>query len=310
MAFKSGNPGCECCLGTFCITVVDCNGADVPGATLTFVQGSTTVATCTTDGSGQCCVTVPSGVGTIITATHGGLTTVSGSLSVGDGATSFSTMTLGQSLCIAVRGCDVSIAPHRPLAGVDVEFSNGSFSATVTTDSSGNACACVPTSGTTTVHIPSVPTGFNVPADRTYPGGSTTFQLTLASGYGCICACALPSTSTITLTDPVYGGATLTYDATNDWFSGSLSITSCVPPNPSATLYFTYSVGGSIAGNDCVLDISATGYGSADQGSVLTSGNCPPGFAATGSHTRAGAGSLYQCPGGLPTDILSWTITE
>lgn len=64
MPWKANGPGCPCCntcspTGSHCVTVRGCNSGGVgSGATVTLKVGATTIDTCTTDSSSQCCLDI------------------------------------------------------------------------------------------------------------------------------------------------------------------------------------------------------------------------------------------------------------
>lgn len=64
MPWKANGPGCPCCntctpTGSHCVTVRGCNSGGVgSGATVALKVGATTIDTCTTDSSSQCCLDI------------------------------------------------------------------------------------------------------------------------------------------------------------------------------------------------------------------------------------------------------------
>ncbi len=65
MPGKNNAGGCKCCCpGKICASVRNCAGP-VSGAAITFKQGGTTLATCTTDATGQCCWAFGATTGTV-----------------------------------------------------------------------------------------------------------------------------------------------------------------------------------------------------------------------------------------------------
>lgn len=93
-----GNCCCDCPL---CCHVVDCRGNPVSGATVTFVQGATTL-TETTNAMGHACVTGTAGTWTV-TASKATLITASTSITI--------TCPLGGTAYLTLNECDFSAGP-------------------------------------------------------------------------------------------------------------------------------------------------------------------------------------------------------
>lgn len=122
--------GCSCSTPTsFC--VYDCNATPISGATVT-VSG---VGSCTTGAGGCCQITLATGTYTV-TATVGGTTIYSQSLSITQG----NTYSISPNCCVKVclRCCDGSVYPY----GATVTVKNASTGATVATGTT-DATGCV-----------------------------------------------------------------------------------------------------------------------------------------------------------------------
>lgn len=210
---KSGG----CCCGvtgpcTLCVHTQDCSSAIVSGATITVSQGGTTVGTCTTNSSGNCCVSIPSTGTYHVDAVKSGLATAS------------------------VNGISV-VCPGTTNITVVLADTNSSafFSATLC---GGN----VPVGVNAILHINGgsypLPPPSNIPL--TLPVGTHSFTvtgyrintfsdsititnpcagpikdcaLTVADGFACSpCGDKIPLLTTLQFTDSVYGSGTLTWN--------------------------------------------------------------------------------------------------
>lgn len=148
----------------------------------------------------------------------------------------------------------------------------------------------------------------------------TTGATTPAAGYHCTGQCGLPIKDTLTLTDSVYGGATLTYNATFDVWTGSAGATfgGTGPPcgtcaGSAVTIFYTLdaalmqlqvtvTAGGA---PDCPW----TGPGAVGALPVGLTGTCPPSFSESGtipdtSWSAAIIQQLYQC------SPVTFTVSE
>lgn len=213
---KKTNPGCCCGSNpppcTICVHATDqCSPfGDISGATFTVSQSGTTIGTCTTDGSGQCCVDVTAtGSGTYVisvskTGYAGSTQTVTISCP-GSHTYNLTLVVVAKQIDIVCHGCNSLGAP-----GVDVTINGGTY----TTDSTGHVYLSAPV-GTytwTTSHPRFTASSHSITVGC---GGSSTgnANLTPASGYHCPCLtdCAWPLKDTLTLTDSVLGTVTLSY---------------------------------------------------------------------------------------------------
>lgn len=157
MAADRFSPGCDCCGGPstqVCAEVAECSGGSYvasSGATVT-VRDSTNavVGTCTTNGLGRCCVTVP-GAGTYtVSASKGGNTSKTETVVVAAGGT-------GNAVLFVQRtriSFTVSNATPQPVGvsntidGASVTATQGLVTVSGTTDANGQITLDFPSPGT------------------------------------------------------------------------------------------------------------------------------------------------------------------
>jgi hypothetical protein len=183
-----------------------------------------------TQFASRCCFSglIPDGTYTV-TASKGGYTTASGTVTVTTPGPAGRTLTLfppTQPLCITVLGCGTvptGFAPAVALAGVTVDFtpSGGGTTVTVITDGSGVACLTTPLPTSYTVHISYPGQGYSA---QTITGvstdlcASTAFTFQLATDADHLCCFNFPIPRVLTLTDS-NGAWTLTFQ-TSGLFAG------------------------------------------------------------------------------------------
>lgn len=233
-AFKH-KPGCQCCnascTATICATVKGCNSGLLSGATVTVKHGATTVGTCTTDGTGSCCVAIPDPADTAanayqVTASKTGFTTSSAANAT---VTCGGTTNVGPITLAAAAGytCTGSCCPPDPnpttltltdpYGSVTLSLVAGQMTGCHTPSVMGRSDQCVgfgvtPCQTAATVACPII---FVFTCSRPLGGGVT---YTLSVNYA---ACYDPTTTPIT-----------------DWPSGKAA------PNPPCTAPATCSAPG------------------------------------------------------------------
>lgn len=333
--FQMGG-GCGCCGGTstcqICVTATSCGGTAVSGATVTVTQGVTTIGTCTTDASGNCCVDVTStGSGTYnvavsktshsgsnknVSVTCPGTTNVALSIDAANTGTQFS-----------VAGCNYP----SPLPGATVTFNGGTY----ITASTGF-----------TQYIPSPPgtyswsiakSRFNTATGSTTVNSSCAYglvsqTLTPATGYTCdgTRLCADPILNTLAATCAV-GSLTLTVTGSPIWigcgYFSSSNVDDCsggvttgnVPYSIEYTpgggtdfsiFFFSNGIQTKYSGgtwSTCDTAITGACVGASRNGPIHgteTSVNCPASPPYTASGSVSGYTGLFAVFNG------AWTITE
>jgi len=250
-----GNGGGCCCTGggtpcLICVHAHSCPGANVSGATFTVKQGSTTIGTCTTDASGNCCVDVTStGTGTYqVYISKTGYTGSNATISVTCPGTT------NVDLLIANSGAETLriLSPCGPsnLDGATLTINGGTY-----VSSGGGLISIVLPNGSYPYTISYPPrfvdiTGTAVVAGCGITGIGGNMTMSIASGYHCGFGCIQPLADTLFLTDSRYGPFTLTYNGTNlDWEGGgSVSVPAICSqlgfPCPAASSTLTYLFGG------------------------------------------------------------------
>jgi hypothetical protein len=217
----------RCCCGTascqLCVTVTDCSGAALSGATVTITQGVTTIGTCTTNGSGQCCVNVSSSGSYVATVTLSGYTgsnkTVSVTCPAGESVTLVATPNANRHRFSATSPCDSAGIP-----GVIFTINGGSY----TTDSSGFAYYAVPAgtyAWTATSPYPGLSNASGTKVHFNCFTSNWGHLFALASGWICVCDCTRPidTSESLSLTDSVVGTCSLTWSATDSRWEGTIS---------------------------------------------------------------------------------------
>lgn len=181
---------------------------------MTVKQGGSTLGTCSTDSSGNCCYDVSgTGSGTYVveaseTSRTGSAKTVSVTC---DGTTNVTlyTASTSQDLTLSANGCNSGA----PIEGAEITINGGTY----TTGASGGVNIALP-SGTYSYTI-TVPGGRWATYNGTVTsyvcssGGSFGASMSPATGYRCFCGCTFPVSETLYLTDPVVGTITMTYDS-------------------------------------------------------------------------------------------------
>lgn len=216
----------RCCCGTscqLCVTVTNCSGTALSGATVTITQGGTTIGTCTTNGSGQCCVDVPSSGSYVAAVTLSGYTgsnkVVSVTCPAGASATLVATPDANRHRFFAQSPCDLAGIP-----GVVFTIDGGSY----TTDASGFAYYAIP-AGTYSWTATSPHPGLNNASGSKVHFSCFTSNwgqlFTVATGYACICGCKFPisKSASLSLTDSIIGSVSLTWDAGTSTFKGTIA---------------------------------------------------------------------------------------
>ncbi len=220
------NPCCGC---QVCIQVNDyCTGVPISGIVVTVKSGSTVIATCTTDVTGKCCVTIP-GAGTYTFSIPAHSPNAANSITqfVNCGDTVTIPASPNPQLCYTyqVTGCNSVV-----LAGAVLTPSSGTG---CTTNSLGTCQVCYPAPGTYT--LTATYPRYNTGTQTVTVGYCTTtggnFALTPASPYVCCQLCIEPLLPTLHLMDPLYGAAVLTYNPTGTlgagWYGSSAPATNC-----------------------------------------------------------------------------------
>lgn len=231
-------PGCGCCGCSLCAHVVDCHGSAVSGATVTFVNGGTTL-TGTTDGSGNACVTVAAGNWTV---------TASKTDYVTDYNVTVVTCPTGATSNLTLKECDTAttVTPlYITLGGSTVTlnklFGVAEWSASTTLFGSGlddvtPACGTfVAAKITITVRCVSGCYTVAISTSMKQDGGGTNRLLASGSGGG-PCGLAQPASAAATITS---------FTASPITIAGTLSSTWTTPPahspydNPPVTGSFS-----------------------------------------------------------------------
>ena len=325
--FLSPGGCCNCSGCQICVTVLDCNGAAVSGATVTVKQGATTIGTCTTNASGQCCVTVPASGTYNVAVTKTGYNGSNQNVSLTCPGTTNVTLyayTGAGGVTIHVIGCDVSLG----LQGATVTFNGGSY----TTNSSGYTPTIAAPAGTYTWTASK--TRFNtgtssVTVTGPCSGNGAAITLTPATGYTCgpdgcqICGDAWPTSLTITtpvgtftvswVSGCIYQGCVYFSHTVDNCHGGTVA--GSVPllinytPGGTGVVYqylftpLTYSGGtwtncasGTYTCGGCTCFLATTAASSP------TSETCPPGYSASGTMTGlTGLDAIFNGP---------WIVSE
>jgi hypothetical protein len=224
-----GSIGSPCCCGAGCavdVCVVDCSGNSISGASVSISAPGgpytgTTVLGCT----GYISIGT-AGTYTTTVSKAGGYQTYTGSITYTCGGTTTVTLlATGATPCqITVYGCNGCL-----LTGATVTVDGETYTTTA-----GVASFTLPGPG-------SYPYTVNATRFATYSGTftvtsvcsgcSTTVTLTPATGYVCAtvlsCNCGLsayPWPTTLFLTDTAWGSCTLTYNPTDQFWEGTISI--------------------------------------------------------------------------------------
>jgi hypothetical protein len=285
---------CDCtCAGAtacfLCVTVTTCASVAVSGALVTVKHSGTLVNTCTTDGSGQCCIDIEAvGSGSYdITVTKAGYAISAKTVSCTCPGTNSTTMFLeptpsGNILTVQVDGCGAI------QQGSTVSLTGAGGTASATTDAAGKAFFNLPAGSYTWTVSQSRFTTQSSSITVTGVCNTQTLAVTLipTSSYACVTGCAVPVSTTIYVTDPVVGtvAMTSTGGGTGSW-SGtavySLPTTGCGGV-PSGTTYdLIYSFAGSLTIQ--ILKRPGSTYCTvAETASTLT---CSP-FAATSTRKQ------------------------
>jgi hypothetical protein len=255
---------CDCtCAGAtacfLCVTVTTCASVPISGALVTVKHSGTTVNTCTTDASGQCCIDIEAvGSGSYdIAVTKAGYAISAATVSCTCPGTTNATVFLAlvsasTILSVSVAGCSEA------QQGATVSLTGAAGSASGTTDSAGWAYFGLP-AGTYTWTVSqsrfTTQTG-SITLSGGVCGSSDLLNITLVptSSYACLLghSCAKPLSTTLYVTDPVIGTITLTSTGggTGLWqgaASYSLPTTGCggVPSGTAYDLIYEFPRGGS-----------------------------------------------------------------
>jgi len=111
------SPGCRCCNCNRTILVRGCNNVNLAGQVVTLKQGGVTIASCTTDVTGQCVVSIPAGTYDVSIPAGGGYAAYSGSLTHACPAGGTTTIDRAvDSGHICVSGCGACPAPPTSIA--------------------------------------------------------------------------------------------------------------------------------------------------------------------------------------------------
>jgi hypothetical protein len=224
---NNGIGGCCCkkggggppprCRGSIC-AVVRKNGVVQAGIVVTFIRGTTTVGTATTNGLGVACVSIDAaGFYTISAAITGcGTTTV---MVVATCSSNVVQVNVGGS-SMHITGCF-----SLPLPGALVQVydhATGLLLFSATTDSTGNICPAVP--GVTSYDIKVTKVRF---ADfvRTNTTSFSAVAMTPAAGYQCCFAtCPDPVPLVLHLASPSGNDVTITSDPGGCFWQGSETV--------------------------------------------------------------------------------------
>lgn len=312
-AWKLWGPGCECCTGctgTICFTVKQCDTTtSVAGATVTLSLLGVTVATGTTDSSGQCCIGITSAATYDYTVVKTGYETKTGTVAA-TCTTNNVTLTYGASLCVTVTGCNSILLAN---ATVTVK-SGGTTIGTAVTDSFGYGCVqLLASTGSYSVEISKSRFATDTSTRTITCGSAFGVTLSVASGYACdYLICADPHPTTLYLTTPAGTSVTLTYSGGVTW-DGTDTRTignawDCVGANFDPAQQFTtetivfswyYSGGGIIYRYpECYGTSAPTHYGLTDPVTLLTCSGAFYGVAGNGSGVSSNIGpfeSIYTC---------------
>lgn len=216
---RGASGGSEPACWTISGYVLDCNGEHAPGAVVTATAGgAVTPASQTTPTTGLykgffvLSGSTPSDT-VVVTVTYGGFTNTQTVHLSGCNPAGFNICCGVGSVCLNIGiGCAYSSVP----SSCNVSVTQTGFSATGTTDSSGNFCVCVPMGKTTTVTVTTSRPRWKNPAPWVFTspgcgGVGNTFLFVPADGYACMCpsanngGCDDPIKKTLTLTDSYLG---------------------------------------------------------------------------------------------------------
>lgn len=239
-------PSGPCLDGQICLTVNNCCSpfGPISGAGVSVTRHSTgaAIGSCTTNSSGQCCVTVPGNDSYDIAVSKGGSAphTI---LNVYVGCAA----TVNQTSCVYIPGpinaCYVftvlGCSGGGGLDGANVNVTGPKGGGGVT-DSSGQYTFCTDTPGTYSYTISKTrfitQTGsFAISGTAcSTPGGGNTFSLLPDTGYICCSGstCKDPGPLTLTATGPA-GSVTLTWCAGVGWWVGKTTLSGQTVGDPS-----------------------------------------------------------------------------
>jgi len=265
--------GCTGCGGTACgstLCVTGCpGGTALVGASVTISRGGTVIHSGTTvaDGHGNACVgtAIPASADYQVAVSATGYKPYTGTKTIHCGDTTtiqLAASTSPAGVKFAVTGCC-----SLPLAGAAITLSDGQ---TGTTDSTGACSFWFGTGGTITYAIAksrwATATGsFTIASCSAAPTTNLPVTMAPATGYVCggaigntgaLAGCAEPLPTTLFLTDSLYGGCTLAWDAGTASWKGTITCTAqalCGCPG-GQTFTLTYSLPGncdSIPNNSC-----------------------------------------------------------
>jgi hypothetical protein len=331
--FAVGGCACTCGNCNMCFTCAECKngvgtGSYVAGANVVVSQSGTSVASCTTNSSGQCCVSLPSGSYTS-QITKSGYVTYNGSETLSCPTQLNVASPLGYIL-FTISGCT------GPLPGATLTIGGSGY----ISDSNGQVrltlvSGSYPWSVSATRFATA--TGTLVLSGNSCQSvtGSTSVTLLAAAGYTCTCACNLPISNTLHATDSVMGAYSLSYDSTlsgsNGFptWSGTVTFTLgfCGCAQHSQTIPATWEVPS--PGGTCSQGRTTYGFCAMNPGSLnfcpvaspctpntseqLSSGaslTCPPSFSFSASQViqACGVQGISQLLG--PSQTQTVTISE
>jgi hypothetical protein len=284
-----GGCGCGGCSTTICVAACG-GGAAVVGATVTIKSGGVTVSSGTTGAGGCVALAIPA-AGTFEVVISGtGLVTYDGTraLSCGGTATIKVYATGSASVCWTVDGCC-----GNAVGGATISIGGVSL----TTDATGVACWGVTDAGTYPYTISAgsrfaVHSG-SVTLTSCQAMANITVTLTPAAGYVCGVrtddagdVTPYPIPTTLTLSDSIYGGCTLTWTGASWVGTSTVSFSGCLSPGgtiscPSSSFVMKYELSGCIG--------------------PQAAGSAPGAYLTVGYS----ACNYDECVGGSPTTILT-----
>lgn len=203
------------------IVTMSCGPTPVTGAVVNL--SATGWSTTVTMGSGGAATVYPTVDLTGLTvsgyATLNGATTPTKTISPTNANCGSLSFSFASGAAVTVTGC------NGPLQGASVSVVGpGGETGSGTTDATGLASITITppiTNITGTFSATVSKSRFVTQSTSAAVCVTATAALVPASGYACICDCPDPAPTTLTFTDPI-GAATLTYDAANNWWKGTM----------------------------------------------------------------------------------------
>jgi hypothetical protein len=287
-------PNC-CCGAPSCTTTIcasGCPSGAVVGATVTIKQSGTTIATGTTGSNGCVTLSIPAAGTYEVIVTQANFKGFDGQLALVCGGTQtvlLQKLTTSATVLFTIYGCCSKGQVINGLQGATITLSDGQ---TCTTDVNGQCSFWIGKAGTysytvTASRFQDYSSTFTITANCTTTTQSIVVGLLNQAGYACgpesydKTASFYPIPTTLHLTDSVYGGCVLTYDAANLRWAGTLANASFVSRCgcPAQTFDINYNLLQCYTGiGDIVLSLNWTnGYYGICFNQVFTGQrhNCP-----------------------------------